>query len=84
MNARRLAVLIAGSLYVGGVAFLAGMTVEHMRFDADRTAIVTSLAAREARVRAHLMDLEHDVRAMGAADLRALEATSTRLVSPVL
>jgi hypothetical protein len=83
MNARRLAVLIAGCLYVGGVAFLAGMTVEHMRFDADRTAIVTSLAAREARVRAHLMDLERDVRANGGADLRALEATSTSLVSPV-
>jgi hypothetical protein len=89
MSARqRLAVLVAGGLYLGGVAFLAGMMVERIRFDAHRTTIVTSLTAREQRVRARLMDLERDSlsdgRATGSADLHARDATSRSLVSPVL
>jgi hypothetical protein len=59
MTPWRRAVLIGlGCLYLGGIGFLSGMVMERMRFDAQRTAVLTRLTAAQDRLHAHLMRLE--------------------------
>jgi hypothetical protein len=60
---RRLGFLIAaGCLYLAGLAFLTGMVVERVRFDRQRGLLLQRLAATQARLHTHLMDLERQSR----------------------
>jgi hypothetical protein len=63
MRARyRRAVMIGlGCVYLGGVGFLSGILVERMRFDLQRAAVLTHLAATEKRLHARLMDIEREL-----------------------
>jgi hypothetical protein len=60
MRARYLrAVMIGlGCVYLGGVGFLSGILVERVRFDLQRAAVLTRLAATEKRLHVRLMDIE--------------------------
>jgi hypothetical protein len=64
VTSRRAAVLAIGfaCLYLAVMGFLAGTMVERMRFDAQRSAVLSRLASAERQVRARLMDLEGDAR----------------------
>jgi hypothetical protein len=55
---RRVVLLGLVGLYLGGLGVLSGMLVERMRFDAERAAVLSRLAATEGRLHAHLMNLE--------------------------
>lgn len=62
MTSRRAISLAVGCacLCLAVMGFLAGIVVERVRFDARRSAVLSSLASDERRVRAYLMDLERD------------------------
>jgi len=63
MTRRELGFLIAGgSLYLTVVWFLTGMVVERVRFDRQRGLLLQRLAATQARLHTHLMDLERQTR----------------------
>jgi hypothetical protein len=70
MTRTRLAVVVSlGCLYLGGLGVLSGMLLERMRFDVQRAAVLSRLAAAEVRLHAHLMDLERRAeRREGTAD----------------
>ena len=57
-RARRPILIGVAAIYVAGLGFLAGIMVERMRFDVQRTATLTRLTAAEQRVRSVLMDIE--------------------------
>lgn len=57
-RARRAILIGVAVIYVAGLGFLAGIMVERMRFDVQRTATLTRLTAAEQRVRSVLMDIE--------------------------
>ena len=57
-------ILVVGSLYVGGFAFLTGMMAERIRFDAHRAAILAQLTTTEERLRARLIEIERDRRSV--------------------
>jgi hypothetical protein len=63
MRARYLrAVMIGlGCVYLGGVGFLSGILVERVRFDLQRAAVLTRLAATEKRLHVRLMDIEREL-----------------------
>jgi len=63
MTRCRLGFLIAaGCLYLAGLGFLTGMVVERVRFDRQRGLLLQRLAAMQARLHTHLMDLERQTR----------------------
>jgi hypothetical protein len=49
------------ALYLLGLGFLAGMTAERIRFDAERTMILTrlTLATMQTKQRLMLLELDH-------------------------
>jgi hypothetical protein len=60
MTRREVGLLIAGGyLYLAGLGFLTGMVVERIRFDRQRATVLQHFAATHERLRARLMDLEH-------------------------
>jgi hypothetical protein len=63
MTRRKLVVLMAaGGFYVAALGFLTGLAVERVRFDRQRAALLQDLAATQARLHTHLMDLERQTR----------------------
>jgi hypothetical protein len=61
---RRRAVLVAAIvLYFTGLGLLGGVAVERMRFDAERDQVLARYEQAAARLRSHLMMIEHDVAA---------------------
>jgi hypothetical protein len=66
MNARtrwrQWAIAGLAALYLLGLGFLAGMTTERMRFDAERTMILTrlTLATMQTKQRLMLLELDHN------------------------
>jgi hypothetical protein len=59
MTRRGLGILIgAGCLYLTALGFLAGVMVERMRFDRQRTTVLQRLATTQERLHTHLMNLE--------------------------
>jgi hypothetical protein len=63
MTRRQLGVLMAaGGLYIGALGFLSGMLAERVRFDRQRAVLLQDLAATQARLHTHLMDLERQTR----------------------
>ena len=59
MTRRQLEILVgAGCLYLTVLGFLAGVVVERVLFDRQRTAVLQRLAATQERLHTHLMNLE--------------------------
>jgi hypothetical protein len=60
MSARQIRGACALGAFLLALGFLVGMLVSAIRFDGQRTAILSKLDDASTRVRAQLMRLEHD------------------------
>ena len=60
-NWRQWAIAGLAAVYLLGLGFLGGMTVERIRFDAERTMILTrlTLATMQTKQRLMLLELDH-------------------------
>jgi hypothetical protein len=74
MSARRIAGACMLGAYLLVVGFFVGIVTSAMRFDAQRAAVLSKLEDATTRVRARLMNLEHD--AARSTEPRDASATS--------
>lgn len=62
MTRHRVVLTVGLGLYAAVMSFLGGVLVERIRFDAQRSAVLTRVSAVEQRLQAYLMALEKQER----------------------
>ena len=58
MTRQRIVLTVGLGFYAAVMSFLGGVLVERIRFDAQRSAVLTRVSTAEQRLQAHLMALE--------------------------